>query len=222
MIHLSETLALQTVEDFLTCDELAQLTKIMDAEHAATGWKPTHQADVVPAPPLAQEILHSATARALPALRRALPSVVADATWDYTELTAGQEIRAHIDGIADPGTPPRRIGRLGVVLADAEDGGDFYIATTSHPAIWSGTTVGEAEGFAPGTPLTHRLPHVHDHGAVPEWLRDTPRTRWTADAPAGTGIAYGAQVVHGVLPVRAGRLRKFVTDLIDTRPPHNG
>ncbi|MFJ9854872.1 hypothetical protein [Streptomyces sp. NPDC101150] len=216
MIHLNETLALQTVEGFLSLDDLTQLVTIMDTEHAATGWQPGHQADVVQAPPAAQEILHAATTRVLDILQRALPSVVSDGLWDYTELYAGQEIPAHIDGIHDPATPPRRIGRLGVTLAHSHAGGEFFIATTAHPAIWTGAVVGEAEGFSPGTPLTHRLPEGHRHGYTPDWLANASRTRWTAEAPAGTALAYGAQVIHGVLPVKEGRLRKFVTDLLDT------
>ncbi|MFI1801463.1 hypothetical protein ACH427_29550 [Streptomyces sp. NPDC020379] len=47
------------------------------------------------------------------------------------------------------------------------------------------------------------------------------RLTWSAvvecrsNALSGTGPANGAQVIHGVLPVRAGRPRKFVTDLTD-------
>ncbi|MFE5868191.1 hypothetical protein ACFQ6V_05970 [Streptomyces roseifaciens] len=216
MIHLTETLALQSVEDFLTEAERAHLVKIMDSELAATGWKPRHQAEVLRAPAPAQEILRAATARALHVLQRALPSVTADARWDYTELTAGQQIPTHIDGIADPAVAPRRIGRIGVVVEPAEAGGEFYIETTASPSVWSGAIVGEPEGYAPGTPLTHRLPHVHDHAAIPAWLQEVPCTRWVTPAGAGTALAYGAQVLHGVQPIRAGKLRKFVTDLLDT------
>ncbi|MFF7725184.1 hypothetical protein [Streptomyces sp. NPDC008001] len=215
MIHLNETLALQSVEEFLTTAEREHLLKIMDSEIAATGWRPRHQADVLRAPAPAQEILRAATARSLHVLQRVLPSVTADGRWDYAELTEGQYIPTHVDGIPDPGTPPRRIGRIGVVVQQAEAGGEFYIETTASPAVWTGTVVGEAEGYAPGTPLTHRLPHVHDHGAVPTWLEEVPTTRWVTPAPPGAGLAYGAQVLHGVQPVRAGRLRKFVTNLLD-------
>ncbi|MFI9237235.1 hypothetical protein [Streptomyces sp. NPDC053079] len=215
MIHLSETLALQTVEDFLDANELAQLVKIMDAEHAATGWKPRSQADVIAAPGQAQEILRAATTRALPVLRRVLPSVTAHAPWAYTELTVGQEVPAHLDGIPDPAVRPRRLGRIGVVLDGPGRGGEFYVETTSSPVIWSGKEVGEEEGYAPGTALTHRLPHERAHYSAPDWLRDAVRTRWVTATPPGVAVAYGAQVLHGVLPVRAGLLRKFVTDLTD-------
>ncbi|MFI2077725.1 hypothetical protein [Streptomyces triculaminicus] len=217
MIRLSETLALQSVEDFLTADELGRLGKIMDAELEVTGWRPAHQADVVAAPGQAQEILRAATDRALPVLRRVLPSVAGADVWHYTELTAGQEVPAHIDGIPRPDVAPRRIGRIGMVLELPESGGQFYVDTTSGPSVWSGVVVGGAEGYAEGTALTHRLPHdrAHQHQGEPEWLRAAARTRWITDAPAGVALAYGAQLIHGVLPVRAGRMRKFVTDLLD-------
>lgn len=216
MIQLSETLALQTVEGFLTGDEMAQLMKIMDAELAVTGWQPGHQGDVVAAPSAAQEILHAATERALPALHWVLPSVTTDGPWDYTEFTPGQQVPVHVDGIPRPGTAPRWIGRIGVMLTEAEEGGEFYVATTSHPSLFTGHKAGQDEGFAPDTPLTRALPEVHQHTAEGDWLRDVPRTRWTCDAPAGTGLAYGSQLLHGVAPVRKGRMRKFVADLTDT------
>lgn len=221
MIHISETLALHTTEGFLSDDELTQLRKIMRAELDATGWAPRHQAEILLAPPTAQDILQDAVHRALPAIRRTMPSIQAAAPWAYTELTTGQEVPTHLDGIPDPAAPPRRLGRIGVVLEDADAGGDFYIETTSSPTVWTGHEVGEPEGFLPGTPLTHRLPHAQEpdanpHEATPAWLTDARRTRWITDARAGTAVAYGSQVIHGVTPVRGGHLRKFVTDLLDT------
>ncbi|UGY94907.1 hypothetical protein [Streptomyces gobiensis] len=220
MIHISETLVLQTVEDFLTTDELAQLRKIMDDERHAAGWAPRFQAEVMAAPAMAEEILQHATERALPAIRRAMPSIKAAAPWGYTELTAGHRVPTHLDGIPDPGAVPHRLGRIGVVLEEADRGGEFYVESTSSDDVWTGELVGEAEGFLPGTALTHRLPHapkpgVHPHESEPAWLGAARRTRWITDAGAGTAVAYGAQVIHGVLPVRSGRLGKFVTDLLD-------
>jgi hypothetical protein len=220
VIHISETLALQTVEDFLTGDELDELRKIMDDELGTTGWRPRFQAEVLAAPPPAEEILQHATGRALPAIRRALPSIRAAAAWGYTELTAGQQVPTHVDGIPDPSVAPRRLGRIGVVLDEADSGGEFYVETTSGGSVWSGRTVGEAEGFLPGTALTHRLPHApgpdtHQHEGEPEWLAAAHRTRWTTSAGSGIAVAYGSQVIHGVTGVHAGRLRKFVTDLLD-------
>ncbi|MEV4436290.1 hypothetical protein [Streptomyces sp. NPDC049555] len=222
MIHISETLVLQTVEDFLDADELTHLRKVMAEERHATGWTPRHQAEVVPAPAAAQEVLGRATERALPAIRRAMPSIAAAAPWGYTELGTGQRVPTHLDGIPRHAVAPRRIGRIRVVLEEADEGGDFYVETTSSDAVWTGELAGEAEGFHAGTALTHRLPHApgpdtHQHDSEPTWLRNARRTRWTTAAGAGVAVAYGAQVIHGVLPVRAGRVRKFVTDLLDTQ-----
>ncbi|MFG2292703.1 hypothetical protein [Streptomyces sp. NPDC048603] len=220
MIHISETLVLQTVEEFLTDDDLARLLKIMDAEQAATGWKPRFQAEVIPAPAAARDILQAATLRALPAIRRSIPSATAAAKWAYTELGPGDEIQTHLDGIPHPERAPRRIGRIGVVVQAAEAGGEFYVETTSSPGVWSGLEVGESEGYLAGTPLTHVLEHAPDradlHETTPEWLAGAARSRWTSHAGPGVAVAYGAQVIHGVTPVRSGRLRKFVANLCDT------
>ncbi|WP_171168238.1 hypothetical protein [Streptomyces sp. I05A-00742] len=217
MIHISETLALQTIEDFLDAEELTQLAKIVDADPAASRPRRS-QAEVVAAPAAAEEILRRATERALPAVRRALPSVHGAGPWGYTELGPGDEVPTHLDGIPSPGVRPRRIGRVGVTIADADEGGLFYVETTSSGAPWTGALVGEAEGFAPGTPLTRCFPHeaaaARSHAAEPDWLARTPTTRWTTPAPAGVAVAYGAQLIHGVTPVVRGRVRKFVTDLL--------
>ncbi|MEU2794190.1 hypothetical protein [Streptomyces sp. NPDC007100] len=215
MIHISETLVLQTVEDFLTSEEVSRLVKIMDSE--AAGWRPRHQAEVLKAPATAQEVLADATLRALPAIRRSMPSIAAAGHWGYTELAVGQGVPTHLDGISSPRTPPRRIGRIGVTIADAADGGRFYIETTSDSAPWSDTLLGPDDGYEPGTPLSHSLPHgpaVHEE--TPQWLVSPRKSRWLTDAGPGVAVAYGAQVIHGVTPVLRGRLRKFVTDLVDT------
>ncbi|MFD0554821.1 hypothetical protein ACFQ0X_40925 [Streptomyces rectiviolaceus] len=152
MIHISETLALHTAEGFLTDSELGQLRKIMRVALDESGWQPRHQAEILLAPPAAQDILQDATRRALPAIRRTMPSIAAAAPWSYTELSPGQEVPTHLDGIPEPAMAPRRLGRIGVVLDGAEAGGDFYIETSSSPGIWSGENVGETEGFLPHTP----------------------------------------------------------------------
>ncbi|MCC3768531.1 hypothetical protein [Streptomyces sp. UNOC14_S4] len=216
MIHISETLAIQTVEDFLGGDETARLVKIMDTE--ATGWRPRRQAEILPAPALAQEILSVATVRALPAIRRVMPSVAAFAPWGYTEMTAGQCVPSHVDGITSPRTAPRRIGRLRVVIAEADEGGRLYMETTADPAPWTTTVLGVSDGYVPGTPLARSLPHEmaeDPHAAEDQWLAATVRTRWLADAGRGVAVAYGAQLIHGVTPVVRGRLRLLVTDLTD-------
>ncbi|MEL3944197.1 hypothetical protein [Streptomyces sp. LNU-CPARS28] len=208
MIQLSETLALHSVEEALSPEELRQLRKIADNE-------PRPDSSVTPAPALARDILDAAVERALPSIQRHMPSVRRAASWMYVELRAGLHVATHVDGIPDPGAPLRRLARISVTLEQADAGGDFYVETTSSPCLWTGVVVGEREGFAPGTPLTHALPHTHEHNHEASWLARTPRTRWTTDAAPGVFLAYGAQILHGVTPVRSGTLRKFVADLVD-------
>ncbi|GAA0479392.1 hypothetical protein ABZ951_18455 [Streptomyces sp. NPDC046215] len=217
MIHISETLAVQTVEDFLGAEEVSRLNKVMDSE--AAGWRPRSQAEILPAPALAEEILTQAVARSLPAIRRVMPSIAGAAPWGYTVLTAGQCVPTHLDGIVGARTAPRRIGRIGVVIAEAAEGGEFYVETTADPAPWTTTVLGEADGYVPGTPLARSLPHAmagDPHAREARWLAAVDRTRWITHAGAGVAVAYGAQLIHGVTPVVRGRVRKFVADLLDT------
>ncbi|MEU9191256.1 hypothetical protein AB0D14_43600 [Streptomyces sp. NPDC048484] len=64
MINTSETLAVQTIENFLTIDETAQVTKIVDDQLAATGWVPARPSEGLTPPDAAQEILTAAIDRA--------------------------------------------------------------------------------------------------------------------------------------------------------------
>ncbi|MGW0733950.1 hypothetical protein [Streptomyces sp. NPDC002851] len=220
MIHVSETIALHTVEDFLTEEDLSQLNKIVDNE----SWPEADAGTLtryVQAPDAAQAILRQAVERALPSIRRVMPSIVDAAPWLYAELNPGDSVPVHVDGIPDPAVAPRRIGRIGVTISAPEAGGEFYLATTSSPELWTDTRLGEADGYTPGTRLTRRLPHeaVPDavpHHSGPTWTDTLPKTRWTADDRPGVALVYGAQLMHGVTPVARGVLRKFVTDLLDT------
>ncbi|MFJ9854837.1 hypothetical protein [Streptomyces sp. NPDC101150] len=219
MIHPAETLALQTVEDFLTGDELSQLRKILDVlprDGAASGRR---ELEHLRAPEPADEILQEAFRRALPAIQQVMPSVARAAPWHYAALTVGKEVPTHLDGILNAGAPPRRLGRIGVVLTDAEEGGEFYVATTSSPNPWTDTVLGEADGYRPALRLARGLPReredVREYRESAQWIDHTPQTRWRCDAPAGVAVAYGAHLIHGVTHVRKGTLRKFITDLLD-------
>lgn len=150
-----------------------------------------------------------------------MPSVAAAGAWDYAELAPGDYVHVHLDGIPAPAVPPRRIGRMGVTIRKADEGGLFYVATSSSPGLWTGEELGEAEGYSAGTKLTRQLEHVVDgtsapHHSAPTWVESLPKTRWTTDERPGVALAYGAQLMHGVTPVVRGTVRKFVVDLFDT------
>lgn len=219
MIHPGETLALQTIEDFLSQDDLAQLTKIMDAIPPDDGGRGRRELEHLRAPEPADEILQEAFARALPAIQRVMPSIQRAAPWHYAGLTEGKEVPIHLDGILNPSAPPRRLGRIGVVLQDAEEGGEFYVATTSSSRPWTDTVLDQADGFQPAMRLARSLPReredVREYREAAEWVRAIPATRWMCGAPAGVAVAYGAHLIHGVQRVRQGTLRKFITDLLD-------
>ncbi|MFD0385276.1 hypothetical protein ACFQ2B_32485 [Streptomyces stramineus] len=186
MIHISETLAVQTVEDFLGAEEVSRLNKVMDSE--AAGWRPRSQAEILPAGP-GRGDPHPGRGPLAAAIRRVMPSIAGAAPWGYTVLTAGQCVPTHLDGIVGARTAPRRIGRIGVVIAEAAEGGEFYVETTADPAPWTTTVLGEADGYVPGTPLARSLPHAmagDPHAREARWLAAVDRTRWITHAGAGS------------------------------------
>ncbi|MER7468113.1 hypothetical protein [Streptomyces sp. NPDC097981] len=215
---MTETLAVHTVEGFLSLEEITQLTKLLDDHLATTGWAPVRPSDGITPPDEIQEILAIALQRALPAIQRTFPAVAGATAWDYHDLGPGDGIDPHLHGVGDPDERPQRVARMAFHLQEADQGGQFYVDTSSSEALWTDRTADEGSAFAPGTRFAREI----SHHATPETiaaLRDVPRTRWTSAPPAGTAIVYGAQLVHGVETVRQGRLRKLITNLLD-QPQH--
>ncbi|KNB50533.1 2OG-Fe(II) oxygenase [Streptomyces caatingaensis] len=210
MIHMTETLALQTVEGFLTAEETTALVKLLDEHLAATGWVPARPSEGTTPPRPVQDLLDGAVRRALPALRRAFPSATGVDPWLYHDLRPGDRIRPHVHGVGDPAARPQRIARVAFNLQDAEEGGEFYLDTCSADALWSDVRAPAGGAYGPGTRFVHEITARRG----PVRLADVPHTRWTCAPPPGTLVVYGTQLVHGVLPVVEGRVRKLITNLL--------
>ncbi len=217
VIHMTETLAVHTIEGFLTPDETSHVIKTLDEHLDATGWVPARPSDGMTPPDEVQGILNDAVERALPAIRRVFPSIAGVTPWDYHDLGPGDEIPPHLHGVDDPYARPQRVARVAFHLQEAERGGEFFVDTSSSEALWTDRTAEPGGRFLTGTRFAHEI----SHHAPPEalaLLRHVPRTRWTSAPPAGTAVVYGAQLVHGVQPVIEGRLRKLITNLLDGSP----
>ncbi len=237
MIHIAETVAVASVENFLDTSERTRLAAIMTdffaAQHASdfgpsrttsiheipghtveqamAVYEPAGRVEVPKIPAEAEELLQCAFERARPALGRVMPSITTCRPWTYVEYGPGQHITAHLDGIApDPLAWPRQIAGISVVISEAEAGGGFYVETTSTEQLWD-TSHDDAEshGYAKGMWLAH---DGVDHSA--EWFPQVPRTRWTVAPDPGTALLYGSQLVHGTEPVTGGRVAKFISWLI--------
>jgi len=50
------------------------------------------------------------------------------------------------------------------------------------------------------------------------WFSAMPRTRWSATPGRGAALLYGSQLTHGTTPVRDGRSRKFISWLFAELP----
>ncbi|GHF65568.1 hypothetical protein GCM10010218_53840 [Streptomyces mashuensis] len=209
MIHMTETLGVQTVEDFLTTDETAELTKIVDDHLAATGWVPARPSEGTTPPQAAQAVLNGAVHRALPVLRRVFPSAVGVDEWLYHDLKPGDRIRPHVHGVGDPQARPHRIARVVFNLQDADEGGQFYLDTYASDDLWS-QAVPDSSDHGPGT---RYVPEITARSG-PVKLDEIPHTRWICVPPPGTLVVYGSQLVHGVTPLVSGRARKLITDLL--------
>lgn len=232
-IHLAETLAVGSIENFVTSAEIADLDTIMtghltrvgiesfgtartesiheipghSAARAMAVYEPAGRVEVREIPSAAEEILQSAFKRASVAVGRALPSVTVCRPWTYVEYGPGQHITAHLDGIApDPLAWPRQIAGISVVIQAPETGGEFHVETTSDPTLWTGKIPGPASGYVAGM-------HLARDGAdfSADWFTTMPRTRWTAEPGPGTALLYGSQLAHGTKPVLAGTSRKFIS-----------
>jgi hypothetical protein len=233
LIHLAETLAIGSIEDFLGADEITLLRKIMDAHIAKTGkehfararadtiheipghtpaqamavYEPVGRLEVRDIPAEAEQILQGAFDRSRPALLRALPSVTVCRPWTYVEYGPGQHITSHLDGIApDPLGWPRQIAGISVTIGEPEQGGGFHVETSSADRLWSDVAAGQHNGY---TPEMRFALDGADHSA--DWFVQMPRTRWTAAPVTGTALLYGSQLAHATAPVGAGVARKFIS-----------
>jgi len=234
VIHLAETLGVASVEDFITDDERAQLTALMNdvltaedaarfgsarntsiheipghsAEQAMAVYEPAGRIEIPTVPEAAEKLLQDAFDRARPALARAMPSITICRPWTYVEYGPGQHITPHLDGIApDPLAWPRQIAGISIVITPALAGGAFYVETTSSDRLWHHQPNDPApHGYAQGMWLAH---DGADNSAP--WFRAMPRTRWSVDPAPGTALLYGSQLAHGTLPVTDGRIAKFIS-----------
>ncbi|MFD3413446.1 2OG-Fe(II) oxygenase [Streptomyces cyaneofuscatus] len=234
MIHIAETLSIRTVEGFLKPDEIEQLNLVMDEKLGALGrnrygtdrrttiheipghshteaqdvYEPAGRIEMTDIPSKATALLDQALKLHMAVITRTLPSVSGHRPWIYLEYGPGQHITPHADGIApDPLTRPRQIAAATVTLTDIHDtGGAFYVETTGSDAVWTTDEAPAGSGYAQGMRFAHEGTDV----ASP-WFRTMPRTRWSIAAAPGTLVVFGSQLVHGTEPVRAGRVRKFLT-----------
>ncbi len=235
-IHLAETLAVGSIENFLAAEATAQLKEIMDAflaegdparfwrkrtasiheipghtaAEAMAVYEPAGRLETPTIPAEAEQLLQHAFEHARPALARLVPSVTTCRPWTYVEYGPGQHITTHLDGIApDPLGWPRQIAGVSIIIGAATRGGAFYVETTSHEGLWNERCDDSGSGYFPGMCLAH---DGADHSA--DWFRDMPRTRWSVDPAPGTALFYGSQLAHGTEPVIEGRARKFISWLI--------
>ncbi|MFB6822662.1 hypothetical protein ACFCXA_13840 [Streptomyces virginiae] len=237
MIHIAETVGVGSIENFLSSAERAHLAELMrdvldddgtarfgnerrssiheipghSPEQAMAVYEPAGRIEIPTIPEAADKLLNDAFERARPALSRVMPSITLCRPWTYVEYGAGQHITPHLDGIApDPLAWPRQIAGISVVITEAEAGGDFYVETASNDRLWNGqATDATTHGYADGMWLAH---DGADNSAA--WFQQMPRTRWSVSPTPGTALLYGSQLAHGTLPVRAGRVAKFISWLI--------
>jgi hypothetical protein len=232
-IHLAETLAVGSIEGFLTPAEVSQLDALMTEHLRTTGgdrfgagrtesiheipghtaaeamafYEPAGRIEVRELPADAEALLQGGFQRAREALSRALPSVTLCRPWAYVEYGPGQHITAHLDGIApNPVSWPRQIAGISVVITEAEHGGRFQVETSADPCLWTELATGPGDGYAPGM----RFARDGADRSAP-WFTAAQRTAWTAEPAPGTALLYGSQLAHATTPVLAGRSRKFIS-----------
>ncbi|MEJ0075259.1 MAG: hypothetical protein WDO17_07395 [Alphaproteobacteria bacterium] len=221
-----ETLVVGSIEGFLTQDERTMLSTLMDqnlsaeirhrsdaaritslheipgasVDYARRIYEPEGRVELTELPSQAASILETASARSMPLVQSYAPSVRYARPWTYVEYGAGQFISSHMDRVApSPSSRPLQVLGISVLLNEDITGGEFFVETTSNPELWSQESLGRLRFARTATDVSS------------DWFNQIPRTRWTACQRAGDALIYGTHVVHGTLPVRTGRARKFIT-----------
>jgi hypothetical protein len=232
-ISLTQTLTVGSIGDFLAADEVRHLTTAMGlylrkkpsagplrthsiheipglaTAQAMAVYEPAGRIEITTLPTDAEALLQHAVERVRPRFELMLPSFTACRPWVYVEYGPGQHITSHVDGIApDPGSWPRQLAGISVVVGLPEEGGDFYIETTSDPGLWR-PHADRPDGYQ------DRMLFARDGADLSStWFARLERTRWTTAPALGTALIYGSQLIHGTQPVRRGRCSKFISWLV--------
>ncbi|MEV5574486.1 hypothetical protein AB0L06_31010 [Spirillospora sp. NPDC052269] len=241
MIHIAETLCVHTVEDFLDPDEVQYLNEVMNLVLAQRGrdsfdsartstihevpgltsgqaralYEPCGRVELTDVPAAAEAILNRALGRNRASIRRNLPSVEGHRPWIFLEYQAGQYVSAHADGIApSPAAWPRQIAAASVSIEfTPDDSGCFYVETSGSESPWVPPAPIPHANYAPGM----RFVSEGTDGSS-AWFSAMKRTRWTVRPAVGALVVFGSQLIHGTEPVKAGRVRKFLTLLTAEAP----
>lgn len=239
MIHIAETIAIQSIEQFLAADEvdivrtaMAEITAAQgvapfdtdrqNTMHAIPGldstevmavYEPNGRLEITDLPEAVTVTLEAALKRAMPAINRIMPSITRCHPWVYVEYRPGQFITPHVDNIApEPSAWPRQVAGIGVLIEPAVVGGEFYVETTGDDRLWAEPPVG-IPGYAAGMAIARE---GSDYSSAD--FRSMARTRWNVTPSVGTALLYGSQLTHGTEPVVAGVCRKFINWLVCDEP----
>ncbi|MEV5508931.1 hypothetical protein [Streptomyces orinoci] len=218
MITLTETLAVDTVDEFLTAVEVTHLSQAIDNHIKRTDWHPAYVGqELTEIPDEVQQVLTAALHQHLPEIQRTFPSATGCSPWQFIQFEAGEGATRHMDGVAaDPMVERGHVARIQVAVEEAVLGGEFFFETTSSDEVWDPHYADiQAPGFAAGMRFARIAPHDRVSRDEPDtaWIHTVRGNPWTTPAGAGTAVVYGAQLIHGVSPVRSGRTRRFITGL---------
>jgi hypothetical protein len=168
------------------------------SREAAQLYEPNGRVECTELPAQAEKILEEIFVRNLPSIRYAHPRAVRNNGWFYVEYGDGQFVNPHVDYHGRIGDPwPGVLASLSLSVGIADGGGQFFVETSGADSVWAG-------------------PHVARRGL--DWstpsFREQRRVRWTAQQDLGDMLIWGSQMIHGTVPVRRGRSRKFLTQLL--------
>jgi hypothetical protein len=219
--HL-ETLMLQSIEGFVTSEEIATLDALLleaypalseyevqnratsihvvaglSAREAAAVYEPHGRIEVAVLPEEITALLDQALERNAVSIRRQFPSVTHRDAWTYVEYGEQQHVAPHLDFAKDEAAPGTiKVCGISILLQPAARGGEFCIHSCGSPLLWS-----ERDGESVIAP---------DMSPKDAGFRSLPKTCWRADQQAGAAILYGSQVIHSTTPVVTGRARKII------------
>lgn len=165
---------------------------------AGSVYEPNGRIECTDLPPEAEKILADIFARSLPSIQYAYPEAVRNNGWFYVDYRPGQFVNPHVDYHGRIGDPwPGVLAAVSLSVCKADAGGQFFVESSGDSSIWE-------------------EPHVARRGL--DWstpsFREQRRVRWTAQHSLGDMLIWGSQVIHGTMPVQAGRSCKFLTQLL--------
>ena len=212
---IPESFAIFSIENFLSNEDLNKINLILkeikkkvkvqfgkysvhnsdgiSSKHSPFIFEPNGRYELNNIPKEITEILDIAVKSNLSSIKEIFPKAKHALPWNYVEYNSNQYCNSHVDYLFKTEKKEIVYCGIGIMLKNAEKGGEFYIETSGSSDYISN---GKAK---------KNLNYSND-----KFIK-MPKTKWVVEQGLGTALLYGTQTIHGTNPVLNGKCKKIIS-----------